>query len=176
MGFAFFQFRLFRVIEPVNGGQIPRNPAYSPDLRRLTGRAFRFKDPPVTTDQALINGEVNPGVAEIGRRHVPDDLLKSFHVIHGRSVKLHIADMPRIGEAVVGALQVNLVITADLLFDRDMETIRVVLFIGNSRGSHRILCGRSQQTVRKALRPGWPVKYSSDHTPRPSHRSAGAYD
>ena len=70
---------------------------------------------------------VDGSVPDAPIMHIADDGLKRLRILAGIAVKFHVGDVSRIGQGMVGRLNVNLAEGPDGKVDGHMEGVGVVL-------------------------------------------------
>lgn len=94
-------------------------------------RANIFDDTGIATNRIAVNGVVNTAVADPLFLHATDDLLKGFQIVRGISVQFHISNMTAIGQGVIRSLQTDFIKSTNVIIDRNVEGVGIILPIGN---------------------------------------------
>ena len=72
-------------------------------------------------------------VADACLFHTANQLHEGFGVLAGVAVQLDIGDVPAVGQRVVGSFQANLLEGVDVVVDRNVEGVGVVVAVGDAR-------------------------------------------
>ena len=86
----------------------------------------------VAADGITVYRVVDGAVAYAAFLHAADNLLEGVKVAEGVAVKLYVADVPCVGEGVVGSLQLYLGESVDVVVYGDVEGIGVVFTVGDA--------------------------------------------
>ena len=86
--------------------------------------------------------------------HGADDALEGLDVVGGGAVQLHVGDMAGVGQAVIGGLQVDLLIGRDGEVDRDVEAVGVVFAVGDAGDDAVLLAVDAHEAAGEALGGG----------------------
>ena len=84
-----------------------------------------------TAHRVAVDRMVDRTITHAAFLHVADDGLEGFDVFRRVAVEFDIADVPGIGERVVGRLKLNLAKGIDAKVNRDMEAVGVILAVGH---------------------------------------------
>ena len=102
---------------------------------------------------------VDRAVADSGFLHHAHDLFKRFEVLRWITVQLHIGNVSRVGERVIGRFGTNLINGADVIIHRHMEAVGVVFAIGNARDNAVFLRVDLDEAAGKSLRGRGQQRY-----------------
>ena len=77
--------------------------------------------------------------------------IKGIQVLAGVAVQLDIGDVPAVGQRVVGSLQADLLEGVDVVVDRDVEGVGVVVAVGDARDDAEALAVHPDKSAGQPL-------------------------
>ncbi len=89
-------------------------------------------DAGIAADRISVHRVVYRAVAHPGFLHAADHRFKGLGVFADVAVQLHIADVARVGQGVIRGLQLNFLKGPDVVIDRHMEGICIIIPVGDA--------------------------------------------
>ena len=109
-------------------------------------------DSGVAAHRVPVHRMVHRAVAHAGFLHAADDGLKGGQVAGGVAVHFHVGDVAGIGQGVVGRFPLDLIKGADVVIDRYMEAVGVVIPVGDALDLAEDLLVDADEAAGQALR------------------------
>ena len=104
-----------------------------------------------SANRVAVHRVVDGAITDTDLRHVLHDLFESVQVLRRVAIEFDVADVASVGERMVRSFERKLLESRNLVVDRHVEGVGVVIAVGNARDNAKLLLVHAHEAAREAF-------------------------